>query len=229
MVLKPFIQLFKLILGISSKVLLLLSASSKKILDEKNVDPDPFKQFSLWFNDAASSQMPLPNAMVVATASENGKPSARVMLLKDFDERGFVFYTNYTSRKGRELEHNPSAALVFYWPDLVRQVRVEGTLEKLSAEDSDRYFQTRPRSSQLGAWASSQSEDVGSRAELDRTYEKLEREFSGKQIPRPTHWGGYRLKPTRMEFWQGRIARLHDRIVYELQPDGRWKIKRLAP
>lgn len=229
MLLTPLIRLFKLILGISSKVLLLLSASSKKILDEKNVDPDPFKQFFLWFNDAASSQMPLPNAMVVATASENGKPSARVMLLKDFDERGFVFYTNYTSRKGRDLEHNPSAALVFYWPDLVRQVRVEGTLEKLSAEDSDRYFQTRPRSSQLGAWASSQSEDVGSRAELDRTYEKLEREFSGKQIPRPTHWGGYRLKPTRMEFWQGRIARLHDRIVYELQPDGRWKIKRLAP
>lgn len=229
MLLKPLIRLVKFILGISSKILLFLSVSSKKILDERTIDPDPFKQFSIWFNDAASSQMPLPNAMVVATADENGKPSARTMLLKDFNEQGFVFYTNYNSRKSRELESNPSAALVFYWPDLVRQIRIEGTLEKISAEESDRYFQTRARSGQIGAWASDQSEIIGSRAELDRRFEELEKQYAGKEIPRPPHWGGYRLKPSRIEFWQGREARLHDRIVYEKTSEGNWFIKRLAP
>jgi pyridoxamine 5'-phosphate oxidase len=229
MLLKPFIHLIKFILAFLSKILLFLSASSKKILDERTVDPDPIKQFLLWFNDASSSQMPLPNAMVVATADKQGKPSARVMLLKDFGDRGFIFYTNYKSRKALEMEKNASAALVFYWPDLVRQVRIEGTLEKISTEESDRYFQTRPRSSQLGAWASNQSEAVGSRAELDRRFEELERQYAGKQIPRPSHWGGYRLKPSRFEFWQGRVARLHDRVVYERHSSGSWQINRLAP
>jgi len=229
MLLKPFIRLLKLILSLLSKVLLFLSASSKRPLDEKAVDPDPIRQFALWFDDAQSSSMPLPNAMVVATAGNSGKPSARVMLLKDFDDRGFVFYTNYRSRKARELEYNNSAALVLYWPDLVRQVRIEGTLEKISAEESDRYFQTRPRDSQLGALASNQSEVIASRAELDRKYEELVKQYAGKPIPRPTYWGGYRLKPTCIEFWQGRPARLHDRVVYERKSGDQWEIKRLAP
>lgn len=229
MVLKPIIQFLKLILRLLSRALLFLSASSKKPLDETTVDPDPIKQFAQWFDDAHCSQMPLPNAMTLATADKHGRPSARVVLLKEFDSRGFVFYTNYKSRKARELENNTSAAIVFYWPDLVRQVRIEGTLEKISAEESDRYFQTRPRDSQLGAWASDQSEVVRNRNELDKKFEELKRHYAGKPIPRPPHWGGYRLKPTRMEFWQGRAARMHDRVGYAKGQDGRWEIKRLAP
>lgn len=229
MVLKPVIQFLKITLNLLSRALLFLSASSKQSLDEKTVDADPIRQFSQWFDEARSSQMPLPNAMTVATADKHGRPSARVLLLKEFDSRGFVFYTNYNSRKAQELENNATAAMVFYWPDLVRQVRIEGRVEKISADESDRYFQARSRESQLGAWASDQSEVIASREELDKRYEALTKQYAGKPIPRPPHWGGYRLKPTRIEFWQGRVARLHDRVVYQRKSGEQWEIKRIAP
>lgn len=198
-------------------------------LDENNLGSNPIAEFRAWYAAAGSAGVPAHDAMTVATASPDGKPSARMVLLKQADQRGFVFYTNYESRKGQELADNPHAALVFYWAELNRSVRVEGTVEKLSAEESDAYFATRPRDGQLSSVTSSQSEPVGSREELDRRFDELKRKYEGKPIERPTHWGGYRLKPARIEFWQQRFARLNDRVEFVLQQDGAWKKTRLCP
>jgi pyridoxamine 5'-phosphate oxidase len=197
--------------------------------DERTADPDPVKQFQRWFNEARDKVSQLPEAMTLATATTDGRPSARLVLLKQVDDRGFVFYTNYRSSKARDLEANPFAALVFYWPQLERQVRVEGTVTRTSAAESDEYFRSRPRDSQLGALASPQSEVISSRDELERQLAELEAEFRDQEVERPEHWGGYRLKPERIEFWKGRPGRLHDRLLYERQPDGPWIIRRLAP
>ena len=198
-------------------------------IDEATVDRDPLQLFQRWLDDAKATGMRLPEAVTLATATPDGKPSARLVLLKGADKRGFVFYTNYQSRKARELDANPQAALVFYWPQLERQVRVEGQVERTSAEESDAYFKTRPRESQIGAVASPQSEVIASRAELQKKADELEKFYEGREVERPTHWGGYRLQPERIEFWKGRPGRLHDRIVYEQQLDGTWTITRLAP
>jgi pyridoxamine 5'-phosphate oxidase len=203
--------------------------SSPDYLDEATVDRDPLTLFHRWLNEAITSGIHLAEAMTLATATPDGKPSARLVLLKQADERGFVFFTNYNSRKARELDSNPQAALVFYWPHFERQVRVEGKVERISAEESDDYFKTRPRESQLGAWASPQSESIASRALLQARADELSSLYEGQEIPRPEHWGGFRVRAERIEFWKGRPGRLHDRIVYELQPGGGWAIGRLAP
>lgn len=166
--------------------------------------------------------------MTLATADKKGRPSARIVLLKGFDDRGFVFYTNYNSRKGRELKENSSASLLFYWPAVARQIRIEGAVEKVSAEKSDRYFESRPLGSRIGAWSSEQSEPVENREQLEKRFEEYGGKF-GDNVPRPPHWGGYRVKPATIEFWQGRDNRLHDRLRYSLQDDGSWLIERLAP
>ena len=200
-----------------------------KPLDEHTVHPDPIEQFQEWFEEAVGAKLMMPEAVTLATSTNDGKPSARMVLLKQVDEKGFVFFGNYNSRKGKALADNPNAALVFYWSELARQARVEGSVEQISPEESDRYFQTRPRESQIGAHASPQSEVVTSRAALERMFRDAENRYRNQPVPRPSHWGGYRLRAYRIEFWQGRDARLHDRILYELQPDGSWKISRLAP
>ena len=197
-------------------------------LDEQTIDREPINQFKRWFDDAVASGMKLPEAMTLATATRDGKPSARVVLLKDVDSDGFVFYTNYRSAKARDLEANPHAALVFYWSQFDRQVRVEGTVERVSTEESRAYFKTRPRESQIGAWASPQSNVIENREVLEARVAELEQLYGDGEIECPEHWGGYRVKPTRIEFWKGRLGRLHDRIVYER--DGmHWNINRLAP
>ncbi len=198
-------------------------------LDEKTVDRDPLKLFRRWFDEAIASGSRLPDAMTLATATKTGKPSARMVLLKQVDDDGFVFYTNYNSRKARELDENLYAALVSYWVGLDRQVRVEGTVERVSAAESDEYFHTRPRESQLGALASPQSDVIESREFLEQRFRDFESMYRDRTVTRPAHWGGYRLKPNLIEFWQNRSGRLHDRILYELQADGSWSIKRLAP
>jgi len=198
-------------------------------LDERNVDTNPIRQFQLWFDEAVSRGLPLAEAMTLCTATTDGKPSARMILLKGVAESGFVFYTNYRSRKARELDANPFAALVFYWEPLERQVRVEGKVARIAAEESDKYFQTRPRESQLGAIASPQSDVIESRELLEQEFQELEQKYSDRTIERPNHWGGYRLVPERIEFWKGRPGRLHDRLLYELQADGEWNRTRLAP
>ena len=198
-------------------------------LDERTVDPDPFKLFRRWFDDAIASGSRLPEAMTLATASKDGKPSARIVLLKQLDNQGFVFYTNYNSRKARELEANPYASLVCYWVQLDRQVRMDGSVERVSAAESDEYFATRPRESQLGALASPQSEAIEGRKFLEQRFRDFESMYRDRSVPRPAHWGGYRLKPEQIEFWQNRSGRLHDRLLYERQDDGNWSIKRLAP
>lgn len=198
-------------------------------LDEKTIDPDPIRLFQRWFDEAIASGSRLPDAMTLATATKDGKPSARMVLLKQVDHDGFVFYTNYLSQKAKELEENPRAALVLYWSGLDRQVRVEGDVERVSATESDEYFRTRPRESQLGALASPQSEVIEGRDVLENRFRELDELYRDREVDRPEHWGGYRLKPERIEFWQNRAGRLHDRILYERQPDGSWSIKRLAP
>lgn len=198
-------------------------------LDEKFIDPDPIKQFQKWFDDAIADGLKLPEAMTLATATSAGKPSARMVLLKQVDERGFVFYTNYRSNKAGELDANPNAALLFYWPQHDRQVRVEGTVTRTSAEESDVYFQTRPRDSQIGALVSPQSEVINGRDVLEQRTRELENTYREGLIERPSHWGGYRLRPERIEFWKARPSRLHDRLIYQLQPNGTWSISRLAP
>ncbi len=198
-------------------------------LDEAAADVDPLKQFHRWFDDARSAGLPLPEAMTLATATRDGRPSARLVLLKQADEQGFTFYTNYGSQKARELDENPQAALVFYWPPLERQVRVEGKVARTGTDESDAYFKTRPRESQLGALASPQSEVVASREVLQNRFAEWEKFYEGREVERPAHWGGYRLRPDRIEFWKGRPSRLHDRLLYSLQPDGSWSISRLAP
>ncbi|CAM3226234.1 pyridoxamine 5'-phosphate oxidase [Rhodothermus bifroesti] len=201
---------------------------ARQALDEAQLPDDPLTLFQQWFKEALQAEVADPNAMVLATADISGRPSARVMLLKDCDTQGFVFFTNYESRKGHELTENPWAALVFWWAALERQVRVEGRVEKVSAEESDAYFQTRPRESQLGAWASPQSQVIPDRATLEHRVAELMARFNGQEVPRPPYWGGFRLIPEVIEFWQGRPGRLHDRIRYRRTPQG-WVKDRLAP
>ena len=196
-------------------------------LDEAQADPDPLQQFEHWFDDALRAKLPLPNAMTLATTTASGAATARIVLLKGIERSGFVFYTNYRSRKGQEIEAKSSACLLFLWSDLERQVRIEGAVEKVGAQESDEYFVTRPLGARLSAWASNQSETVGSRQVLERAMEEARRRY-GDNPPRPPHWGGYRLLPRAIEFWQGRADRLHDRLLYERAGAG-WKIKRLAP
>ncbi len=197
-------------------------------LNESDVDPNPLKQFEVWYGEALASGVPEADAMTLATATTDGAPDARIVLLKSFDGRGFVFFTNYQSRKAQELAANGRACLLFYWLPLKRQVRIEGTVEKVSAAESDDYFHTRPWGSKLGAWASDQSRVITSRENLEKRFAEFESEFADN-VPRPPHWGGYRLIPTAIEFWQGRDNRLHDRIRYRLQQDKSWRIERLAP
>lgn len=197
-------------------------------LDEKTIDRDPIKQFQIWFNDAVVAKLPMPEAMTLATATPDGKPSARMVLLKQVDHDGFVFFTNYRSAKAEQLDANPYAALVFYWSQLDRQVRVEGRVVKTSAQESREYFSTRPRESQIGAWASAQSQAISSREVLEQRAHELEVLYTDREVDCPEYWGGYRLKPERIEFWKSRIGRLHDRILYQRDGDG-WTINRLSP
>ena len=196
-------------------------------IKEADTDPNPVKQFATWFEQAVSAELPEPNAMTLATATADGKPSARMVLLKDYSERGFVFYTNYNSLKGQQLSANPWAALIFWWAELERQVRIEGSVEKLSSQESDTYFHSRPWGSQLGAWVSNQSQIISSREVLDQRLEQLKAQYT-KDIPRPPHWGGFRVIPSVIEFWQGRPSRLHDRLRYRFE-DGNWTRERLSP
>jgi pyridoxamine 5'-phosphate oxidase len=198
-------------------------------LSETDAHPNPFKQFKIWFDQALAAQLPEPNAMTIATATSDGKPSARMVLLKDYDERGFVFYTNYQSHKGQQLIENPWGAIAFWWAELERQVRIEGRVEKISQAESDEYFQSRPKGSQLGAWASNQSEVLDSREVLEQRLQQLKEEYENKEVSRPSHWGGFRVIPDEIEFWQGRPSRLHDRLLYRRGEDGSWTIQRLAP
>ena len=197
-------------------------------LSEDSVENDPITQFSKWYARARAVVKPLPDACALATATPAGQPSLRMVLLKGFDAHGFVFYTNYRSRKGRELSRNARGTLLFYWGELERQVRVEGRIARVMARESDEYFATRPRGSQLSAWASAQSARVDDRAALERRFDAMTRRYPGP-VPRPPQWGGYRLEPLTMEFWQGRTDRLHDRILYRRDRRGRWVIERLAP
>lgn len=198
-------------------------------LTEADVKQDPIGQFAAWWDAAIHASIDEVNAMTLATASPDGIPSARIVLLKGFDKKGFVFFTNYESFKGRQLAENPRACLVFFWKELERQVRITGLVEKTSAGESDAYFHSRPESSRIGAWTSPQSQVIGGRAELEEREKIFMQQFRGKSIDRPPHWGGYRVKPGTVEFWQGRPSRLHDRIQYSLQDDGSWLIERLAP
>ncbi|HXF66385.1 MAG TPA: pyridoxamine 5'-phosphate oxidase [Burkholderiales bacterium] len=197
-------------------------------LSESSIERDPIAQFAKWYEEARAAVRPHPHAAALATATPAGRPSARMVLMKDFDHRGFVFFTNYESRKGRELEKNARATLLFYWGVLDRQVRIEGRVARVAPRESDEYFATRPRGSQLAAWASDQSEVVPSRAALERSVKAFAARYRG-EVPRPPHWGGYRLRPAAIEFWQSREDRLHDRILYRRGHDGRWRIVRLAP
>ena len=198
-------------------------------LNETDLDPDPIAQFARWFDEAKTAIKDLPEGMMLATSNPEGEVSVRAVLLKSFDERGFVFYTNYNSRKSAHIHDNPRAALAFWWPQVERQVRIEGAIVRTTEEESDAYFATRPRGSQLGAWASEQSKVIAGRGDLDARFEELSRCYPEGTIPRPPHWGGYRVIPIYFEFWQGRTDRLHDRFCYRLREANDWVIERLSP
>ena len=201
---------------------------SREGLSEEQVANDPFVQFGRWMDEAITAELPEPTAMSLSTASAEGRPSSRMVLLKGFDNSGFVFYTNYNSQKGRELADNPFAALTFFWPELERQVRITGLVSKVSAEESDEYFKSRPFTSRVGAWASNQSETIDLKMTVAAKAAKLLVKYASGNVPRPPHWGGYRVIPDQIEFWQGRPSRLHDRIVYKLDGES-WNIIRLSP
>ncbi len=198
-------------------------------LTEADVQPSPFAQFDTWFSHAQATGAPHANAATLATATRDGIPNARIVLLKGFDPHGFVFFTNYESQKGRELSENPRAAMVFFWPAIERQVRVVGATTKLSSAESEAYFHTRPRGSQIGAWASAQSQVIEGREPLEKSVAAYTADFEGKTVPLPGHWGGFRLAPTSVEFWQSRQSRLHDRLRYTRRADNTWRIDRLSP
>jgi pyridoxamine 5'-phosphate oxidase len=198
-------------------------------LTEKDLARDPFRQFDKWFQEAEASKLVEPNAMILASATRDGRPSARTVLLKGVDGRGFVFYTNYESRKGRELDANPRASLVFPWFPFERQVIVEGPVAKVAREESEAYFQSRPMASQLAAWASAQSTIIPGRKALEEAMKDLEKKYAGQPVPLPPYWGGFRVSPETVEFWQGRRSRLHDRLRYRRESDGGWTVERLAP
>lgn len=212
----------------SSSIADLRRSYTLRALDIDDVDPDPLKQFQVWFDDILKADIPEPNAMTLATATPDGTPSARMVLLKGLDEQGFAFYSNFESRKGQELAANPKAALVFWWVELERQVRIEGRVERIDAEEADQYFHSRPLGSRLGAWASPQSQVISTRDILEQQLSQLESEYQNQPVPRPPHWGGYRVIPQVIEFWQGRPNRLHDRLRYTKQGE-QWQIERLAP
>lgn len=196
---------------------------------EADAATNAIQQFTSWWKDALASEIDEVNAFTLATATKEGKPSARIVLLKGYDEKGFVFFTNYESRKGRTLAENPLAGMVFFWKELERQIRIEGAIEKVSAKESDDYFFSRPAGSQVGAWSSPQSNVIDNRSIIEENVKKYEQQFADSPITRPPHWGGYRLAPQLIEFWQGRPNRLHDRLQYTLQQNGEWKMERLAP
>ncbi|HEX6106657.1 MAG TPA: pyridoxamine 5'-phosphate oxidase [Gemmatimonadales bacterium] len=198
-------------------------------LDERDVSHDPIVEFSRWFAEAREAEVPEPNAMTLATAAPDGAPSARIVLLKAFDEQGFVFFTDYRSRKGAELEANPRAGLVFYWGELERQVRITGRVSRTSPEESEEYFRSRPLGSRLGAWVSHQSRVIPGRAVLEADLRAVEARFPNGDVPLPPHWGGYRVRPDQIEFWQGRESRLHDRIRYVRDGGKGWRVERLSP
>ena len=203
---------------------------TQEILQESEVATDPWRQFEYWFQEALRAELPEPNAMFLSTVDTDGFPNGRVVLLKGLDEKGFVFYTNYSSKKGQELASNAMASLTFFWQELERQVRVRGRVERVSEAESDEYFASRPRGSQLGAWVSEQSTVIQSREVLEERTQAYEVRFADQNVPRPPHWGGYRVLPFEIEFWQGRPSRLHDRIRYRLdEPTGTWLIERLSP
>lgn len=202
---------------------------AKASLDIADVSGDPVQQFEKWFREAVDAQVPEPNAMNLATVNEHGRPASRIVLLKGIEEQQFVFYTNYQSSKGQELEKNPACALTFFWPELERQIRIEGVASRLDPRQSEQYFQSRPRGSQIGAWSSPQSSIIESREILEERYRQIEKKFDGKDpLPKPNQWGGFKVEPLQVEFWQGRPSRLHDRIRYT-RIDNTWKIHRLAP
>jgi len=213
----------------AAKIADIRKSYSQKKLSEKKANPDPIKQFAKWWKQALKSKMEEVNAMTLATASPDGLPSARIVLLKDFGEAGFIFFTNYNSSKGKQLSENPKACLVFFWKELERQVRITGVTEKISDEANNEYFYSRPVDSQLGAIASPQSQVIESRKWLDEKFNQLKKEMGKGDIQRPSGWGGYIVKPVSIEFWQGRPGRLHDRLLYTLQDRGEWKMERLAP
>lgn len=200
----------------------------KGSLDESDVDRNPYEQFKKWLDEAVTSEVPEPNSMSLATVDASGKPHVRIVLLKGIDELGFIFYSNYDSDKGSQMDVNPNISLCFLWKELERQVRISGKVTRLNREESEEYFKSRPRMSQLGALASNQSEEIESRAVLEERFSSFEAKYEGKEIPMPEQWGGYMVEPTEIEFWQGRRSRLHDRIVFS-QDNSNWKIKRLSP
>ena len=201
----------------------------KGTLDEHQVERNPFDQFNKWFKEAIASEIPEVNAMTLATATKLGRPSARTVLLKQYDDKGFVFFTNYESKKAKDLSENPQAALLLFWEPLERQIRIVGTVEKISATESFEYFRTRPIDSQLGAWASQQSSEISARSLLEKAFGEMLEKFKNGQIPLPPFWGGYRVIPDEFEFWQGRTSRLHDRVAYRKESNGIWNIVRLSP